>query len=309
MNAETLMIRYLLGALSETEQTQFEEKYFSDDQVFEELQIVEADLIDSYVRGELTEFERRQFETCYLNSPERRRKVENARCLMAALADTSRPKPVTVKKKSVWDSILQGLAPVFSPMRFAYAAAAVAVLAFAFITLEQNRGLRWELSRVRSEADILKRSNELEQQVARSVGSAGRGGPGESPEEIAQLHPPESLTASINLSPGVSRGTHEGTSHRLVVPQTARLVVINLLLESDEYRRGYTALVENANGDEIARVDRLKSRPGTSRGKVVEVEMPADLLGSDTYIVKLVGVTTQGGQEDVEEYSFQVVRR
>jgi anti-sigma factor RsiW len=74
-------MRYLLGNLSEAEQSAFEKDYLADDQVFAELQLVETELIDLYVREELTTADSASFEQHYLNSPERRQRVEFARAL------------------------------------------------------------------------------------------------------------------------------------------------------------------------------------------------------------------------------------
>ena len=52
---EELMIQYLLGELSEQDCLDFEQATFENDQLFEELLAVEAELTDDYVRGLLTE--------------------------------------------------------------------------------------------------------------------------------------------------------------------------------------------------------------------------------------------------------------
>ena len=80
--------RYLLGELTEAEQSALEETYFNDAQVFAEVASEENTLVDDYVRGRLAPETRRRFETVYLSRPERRARVEFAEALLSR-ADAS----------------------------------------------------------------------------------------------------------------------------------------------------------------------------------------------------------------------------
>src|SRR5690349_13185884 len=74
--------QYLLGELSqETQLEAVEERLFTDDDVFEELQLVKEDLIDQYVKDEFTAEERRNFERNFLTTEERRADVRRAEAL------------------------------------------------------------------------------------------------------------------------------------------------------------------------------------------------------------------------------------
>ncbi|HWQ31588.1 MAG TPA: hypothetical protein VNQ79_01800 [Blastocatellia bacterium] len=84
-------VRYLLGEMSEAEQSAFEKDYLTDDQVFAELQMIETELIDLYVREELNAADSARFEQHYLNSPERRQRVEFARALQKTTNSVSAP--------------------------------------------------------------------------------------------------------------------------------------------------------------------------------------------------------------------------
>src|SRR3954467_11632978 len=85
---EAVLIPYLLGQLTEAEQAKVEDRAFEDAGFLEALEAAEADLIDSYVRHELSPADRRSFESRFLNSAQRRSKVEFARAL--AHIDSSR---------------------------------------------------------------------------------------------------------------------------------------------------------------------------------------------------------------------------
>ncbi len=307
---DTLMVEYLLGELSEEEVAKFEERYFSDDQVFEDLQSIETELIDSYVKDELSDSERERFETYYLNSPQRRDKVETAKCLIDSITEVAAEKSFMAQPKSFWKGIIGAFSSLSPPMRLGYAMAVVAILAFLAITLLQNQSLRSELGRLRTERlGLIKRDQDLEQQIAKVNGAAAGQTPSESRQETAQAQASQPLVASITLTPGLFRGAGSEANKRLIVQSSARWVVVNLSLDRDEYPTGYRAVVETADGNEVERVDRLKCRTRAGLGKVIAVEMPTELLGSDNYIVKLLGITAQGSHEEVEDYSFQVVRR
>lgn len=85
---QALITRYLLGELSESDQQAFEEAYFRDAALFEQVAIVETELIDDFVRGRLDESIRARFETQYLAEGRRRERVKFAEAL-AATSDQS----------------------------------------------------------------------------------------------------------------------------------------------------------------------------------------------------------------------------
>src|SRR6266550_3787685 len=69
---DKLITRYLLGELTEDEQTTLEERAFSDRDYFQQVRAVEKDLIDEYARGELSGPARQAFEQRFVASDSRR---------------------------------------------------------------------------------------------------------------------------------------------------------------------------------------------------------------------------------------------
>lgn len=63
---------YLLGTLDSALKTEIEERLLHAPEVYDELLIVEDELIDQYVAGGLSEAERQQFENHFLSTAERR---------------------------------------------------------------------------------------------------------------------------------------------------------------------------------------------------------------------------------------------
>src|SRR6185295_6585139 len=73
--------RYLLGELSEAERAGVETRLLTDDGLFEELVLLEEDLIDEYVFGELSPGVRERLETHFAAAPERQEAIRLARML------------------------------------------------------------------------------------------------------------------------------------------------------------------------------------------------------------------------------------
>src|SRR5258708_8364808 len=85
MNESEQTIGYLLGDLSESEQTALEEEYFTDPPAFDKMVNAENELVDSYARGRLTPRLRKRFEQYYLAHPKRRERTKFAQALVTKL--------------------------------------------------------------------------------------------------------------------------------------------------------------------------------------------------------------------------------
>src|SRR6476660_1818447 len=81
---EELMIEYLLGGLSGEEQAEIEERFLKDPAYLEQLQALESELNDDYVRGELGARDQERWAQRFSTSAEWRRRVEFARTLLSA---------------------------------------------------------------------------------------------------------------------------------------------------------------------------------------------------------------------------------
>ena len=75
------MRRYLLGTLDGDQKTQFEERILTEAGVYEELLVVEEELIDQYVAGDLSELERQHFESHFLITAERQKNLRFGKLL------------------------------------------------------------------------------------------------------------------------------------------------------------------------------------------------------------------------------------
>ncbi len=79
------MTQYWLGELSPEAEQRLEDRYFADDDLFEQLLAVKEELFDAYARGELSEAERERFEQHLLQSPKGSEELEFARGFTGAL--------------------------------------------------------------------------------------------------------------------------------------------------------------------------------------------------------------------------------
>src|SRR3954451_7698066 len=109
---ELLLVKYLLGKLTEEEQVQVEDRAFADRHYMAALDAAEADLIDGFVSGDLAGGDRRAFEQRFLTSPQRRSKVEFAQALATVAGEMANEAPVVPKRAwwkppQVWFPVLQ----------------------------------------------------------------------------------------------------------------------------------------------------------------------------------------------------------
>src|SRR5205085_4403382 len=81
--------RYLLGGLSQKVLRQVEERLMNEDGFFEELLLVEDELIDDYVGDQLSLDERRRFEQHFLSTPERHGQLRFAQALSRYVSNSS----------------------------------------------------------------------------------------------------------------------------------------------------------------------------------------------------------------------------
>ena len=83
--------RYLLGTLEGEPRAELEERILCDPAAYEEILLIEEELIDQYVAGSLSEAERQQFETHFLITDERQQKLRFGQLLKRYLSSQTVP--------------------------------------------------------------------------------------------------------------------------------------------------------------------------------------------------------------------------
>lgn len=299
--SDELMIRYLLGDVSDEERIRLEEHYFVDDDAFEQLSALEDELIDDYVGGELTEIQQTQFELYFLSSAERRRKLAFAESLARYLAAATGVTPAAKEAKIAagWDVLGTGA-------RWSFAAACAAVLIVGTWLVRDNWRLRAQLRQIQAEQTQLKeRDEELARQLAQlnapAIGSAPAAVSGEQAGTRSQPLP----IVALALTPGLLRGSAEQPT--LVIPHGPHLVRLQVNLDSNPSYESYIATLETVEGTRIWSKEGL--RPVTEGGLALVLELPSSLLRSEDYILKLRGKLTNAAATEVAGYSFRVIKR
>lgn len=193
---EARLNAYLLGEISEAERERLEEEYFADDGAFQQVLGVEDDLIDAYARRELSARERRRFEGTFLATARGRERVQFARALAGAVADT-RAAAATLEQapRPTRPTFFDALRTRGPALRFALIAASLAMaVGLTWLFVERAR-LREELRRLRTEHTALsEKAQEMERRAAA--------------EQARSAH------ALAQLEAGRARPTSESGRHR-----------------------------------------------------------------------------------------------
>jgi anti-sigma factor RsiW len=291
-DSEKLMIRYLLGDVPEDEQIRIEERFFTDDEYFEQLLALEDDLIDDYVNGELTDREREQFEEYFLASPTRRQRVEFAKTFMRAgslpalaeiaMLGEARPEPVPW-----WRTVMVFWRAQSLLRRFALAASVLLVLGGSWLIVNTMR-LRNQVEQLQAE--------EFQRDV-----------------QFALMHAPPRDSLAFALFPGRARDI-EGTN-QFVIPQDVDSVQLRLYLPAvaagvTDPPSLYRAVVRTAEGNEVWSQDGLEAqRTGLREEAIVILDLPTRILPKGDYIITLSRRSASDDFEDVGSYQFSVVRK
>lgn len=303
---ELLLVRYLLGDLSQEEQVQIEDRAFAEPGYLVALQAVEVDLIDAYVNGELSPAERRGFERQFLVSPQRRQKVAFARDLARVAAEAKAAEAAPALRASAWQSFFRALRGWNPALQFAAGVAAVILLAGVSWLTVSNVTMRSRIAALETDGRELQTHTEelrrqLEQEQARSGSLAAQiQQPGTAPRGSA------SLAASLVLLPGNSRSETRG--RQLVLNPSVEIAHIEVQLEArDDYPR-FRAELRTLSGAEVLSLGSLPSRRAGA-GFAVSFDVPASVLSMDQYELALKGVLNDQTVQDVGYYYFNVQKQ
>jgi hypothetical protein len=308
--------RYLLGELSEAEQTQFEEAYFADDSLFERYLAVKDELLDAYARGELTKEKRARFEQYFPATAPRRQQIDEAKHLIGAATAAARktsltsgePQTVSRDARSSWRESLAGL---FGSRPLGWQFALVLLLLLA-------AGGVWTLIRYRQrQASELASSEKTKPQPPLTSSPpvvAGNNTPSPFPTstsvtprptpkvpDIPTPQFPSTQIASITLLPLATRDINE--ENTLVLDPGTRIVRLRLVFRKNNYR-SYSAKLTTLDDQLVWQTRGLKA----DSGKSVTLQLAPGLFQRQDYLLTLNGRTAGGQLETIATYFFHVVR-
>jgi hypothetical protein len=269
---EEAIRQYLLGQALPEVLPQLEERLLTEGAFYEELLIVEDELIDQYLSGRLSASESKSFATHFLVPPSRQEKLRFALALnkyvsvagavqagedllSSQLIEEAHELPEPPKP---WHSVFL---PSQYP-RFSYSLAVALVLIVGTVSW-----FAWE-----------------------NLKSA--------PAQPGKI-------LAVTLTPGLTRGEGE-TIQRISVPSDLDTLQLRLLLIRDDYP-SYSVTVVRDDGSQAW--NRANLAASNSNGlKFVSADTPARLLNPGEYQIKLRGQPANGLLEDISSYRFRVTR-
>ena len=261
---------YLLGSLAEDRRAALEESILSDPGVYEELLVIEEELIDQYLGNNISPSERYQFETHFLITAERQRNLRFGRLLKRYLTS----QPVVVPAEDIPAAVSQREKPAPAKFPFAggtfargpfLAVAAAVVAALALIVL-----LCWVATR--------------------------------RPEQHA-VQQDSSRVIPVTLMPGSVR-SGGAVTQRVSVPPKGVNVKLELQV-TDRIFKNYKSELFREN-ESVQTADELKTDPNGDP-HIVPWTIPGEVLSPGDYQVRLSGVLDSGQDEFIDNYSFRVI--
>jgi hypothetical protein len=304
---QKLMRRYLLGAMPEGEMDALDGRMFTEPEIFDRMWEVENDLIDQYVRDGLSRTEREQFEHHYLSTPEHRDRVLTARRLVRLVDEESRKEATPPRRHSV--------AEFFRFPQWTLTAGLAAGLLLTGLwagrALQERNRLRDELAIANARtapvsndqtaekllADERLRNEQLNQELEKLRAQTPAGG----------TSPPSAQPASISFLLSSRLVRDEGNRmQELKIPADVGLVKLQLPFPTNDYKRCQVA-IRNIDAGEVWRQSGLRVQAG-SPTSAVTAGVPAAKLAPGDYILTLSGQTSAGEPEEIERYSFRILK-
>ncbi len=318
---EQTMTRYLLGELSEPEQSALEEKYFTDPQIFNQVLKTESELVDGYVRGQLSNEMRERFEQSYLAHPARNERVKFAAALASRLEQAE--ESVTTSEQltlpgSWWQRLLASLRGQKPTLRFSLALATLLVVIGSVWVFIESRRQQRESGQTQTAYDAQqRRERELSQQAADEgrraeelAAEQGRIEP--TPQQIPQPTPTPTVSSaprpvSLALTVGGVRGGDNSQIPTLIIPPGTTQARLLLNLKENNYP-SYRASLQTIAGAEIFSQKGVK--PGRAKtGASFVFTVPARQLAAGDYVLTLSGINPDGEVDDLSKSLFRVEKR
>lgn len=300
------MIQYLLGELPPAWQVQFEERFFSDQECFEQLKLVEDRLVDDYVSHALSAEQRQRFESHYLNSDRRREKLKFAQTLKQALTELK-----STTEKQSGSSFWQSLKIAWQMPLVRYSGAGLAILLLAISG--------WLIK------SALQGQNQQQSEEDRTASAKASQPPrqGTTPEFTPQTAPtlpsspsprlPDTASQAtailaLVLTPGTLRDDHATAARTLAVSPQTKLIHLKLTLKDTASFSAYRVTIETASGQKVLTQSGLHSVK-TGTGNFIVLEIPARTLPANDYLITVSGRQSSNPYEEVDDYQFRIVKR
>jgi hypothetical protein len=294
--------------MDEAEQSRIEEKYFDDNDYFEELNIVEGELIDAYLGGQLSEEDNKDFELCFLQSPERKERVEFAKAWKSYVAreiqeDAKIAQPVAEKS---YFAFLRRKPFMVVPI----AAALLLLVGCIWLSFEVSK-LKKQLEAVKTESQIVtQREQELTEQLqkerennallSKELDSIKQTTP-QNPQTTPNQNPLSQIVSFV-LNANAVRGS--GGVNTCLIPATAETVRLIMNVKDVGYAK-YFVMIKSLGGKDLLSQTPLTAKP---QGEKLQFtwSLPAKSFDEGIYVVTLNGADETGKVEKIDDYAFRV---
>ena len=299
---DELAVRFLLDQLAEEDRSAIEERFFKDDAVFEDLEIVEEELIERYLDNRLKVNDRVTFEELIAKSPRLRERLAFAR-IFANKVDESKPAVVIDPQPGPgWWERLLGSAILQRP---AYKMALVAPLLIVVLG-----GVAWMVTQSRFENQRLEAQRLHEEQQKREeaerrakLGNEQQPSPAPIPTDTPSKSVESVRVATLVLFPGGSRSV-EGATSGLIIESDQQNVRLTLTLEDSSYSNYVVRFQGMQTRKNLTKTVAQRKNSNTILVELVGVELP-----TDDYMIKVDGINSDGSHESVSNYSLRVTRK
>lgn len=316
---DRLLRSYVLGELSADERRTVQDRYCEDDDFYEQLLVVEDELLDEYVARRLSPKERTALEQNFLTTTGRLERLRFAESL-AEVASLSPPEPATQTQKLVevkrfsWTALLQ---LVLEPGGWMVPATAAGVLLVVMGGMTwlwlQNENLHRQLGAIQTEnlhlkeqqVELRKEADAAKSQVDQLVQS--RSTPQVHPDEQKPVKPegdsrPLPTILSLVLVPSLNRSEQKG--QEFSIPAGIQTIELKFTLKNREVLPPYQVEVQTAEGNPVWSIAQV--RPGKLGAGVVVCRIPRKKLPTGDYVATVAG--TPHNIDTEEDFVFRVVK-
>jgi hypothetical protein len=329
--AEQLMTRYLLGAATEEECVEVEERFLRDAEYLKQLRAIECEMIDDYARGEMPAADRRSFERRTPASPQGRQQIARARKLQAqfdqiaseAHAESGEREPAPLiagPRERLWEKLRARLFTPGAVLQYGMAAAALLLLLGGLWLWREESVSRSQIARLNAERDslrhrvkniqeqlaaqrdegqqlILQLENEMRRLEAELLRNARMKRDLE--KHLPQLS--EGDFVELALASGIERNS--GDPRRLSIPTGVKLVKLQLELDPSVNHRSYRVELNTAGGAQVLVRGGLTAQRA-DWGRFITLILPTKALQAGEYELILHGLTDERKSEVAGYYYF-----
>lgn len=317
LEEELLLKRFLLGELSQNEQSDIEERLFADPQYFSQFRAAEDELIDEYLYGDLDGSERERFEKYFVTTPERRESLRVAKALQQYIVKKG-PSAATVlageppAPRSWLRTILDILGLGGNTLRFATVAMVLLIVAIGVwlvVRTGQNQpgpSLSAESANVQPSPAQIAQANDNQNNQNTSVQSPQGNRNGNAGRDINANSRPEQPRArySFVILP-LAQVRGEGGVNEVKLPADAGFVNLKVPLVDEGSYDHYQVKLQTASDKTVKSWSNIKPASDAS-GQTISVDIPAISLREQKYRLALSGVTSSGDLRTIRTYHFQV---